>query len=124
MCFSRKQCPIAKSRFTAQTLFSSDFAAVSKVLVALSEFIIVFLLFVVLLVFYGMPLSLRSLVLIPVFLGVTSFGFGLALILSALTIRNRDLHHIVPFIRLLWDTADPCFLSVTASWTVARIDLH
>ena len=47
----------------------------SKVLVALSEFIIVFLLFVVLLVFYGMPLSLRSLVLIPVFLGVTSFGF-------------------------------------------------
>lgn len=85
----------------------------SKVLVALSEFIIVFLLFVVLLVFYGMPLSLRSLVLIPVFLGVTSFGFGLALILSALTIRNRDLHHIVPFIVYFGIWLTPVFYPVT-----------
>ena len=85
----------------------------SKVLVAITEFVIVFGLFLGLLVFYGIPPSLKWLVLIPVFLGIASFGLGLALLLSAATIRNRDLHHFVPFLIYFGIWLTPVFYPVT-----------
>lgn len=86
---------------------------VSKVLVALTEFVIVFGLFVGLLIYYGIPLSIKCLVLVPVLLGTACFGLGLALLLSAATIRNRDLHHIVPFLVYFGIWLTPVFYPVT-----------
>lgn len=70
----------------------------SKVLVGLVEFGVVMLLLIPLFIWYGTPV-LPNLVLLPVvvfFLCV--FALGASLVLAGATLRNRDLHHITPFL--------------------------
>lgn len=70
----------------------------SKILIGLVEFSITLIVLVFLLIFFQiepqLKIILAPLVLIPLIL----FSVGLALIMSAATIKKRDLTHIVPFL--------------------------
>lgn len=71
---------------------------ISKVVVGLVEFSIVLALLVPLYIWYRMPL-IPNMLLLPVVVGlIVLFSLGISLGLSAATIRNRDLHHIIPFL--------------------------
>lgn len=70
----------------------------SKVLVGLFEFCMAFILLLILLVIYKGELSWRILLFpLGVLLNILA-GLSLAIWLSALTIRFRDFHHIIPFL--------------------------
>lgn len=71
---------------------------VSKILVALVEFGVVLLLLVPLFIWYKVPV-LPTILLLPLaVVAICVFSVGVSLILAAATLRNRDLHHIIPFL--------------------------
>lgn len=70
----------------------------SKILLGLVEFLITLLLLFILMIFIAPEFKLSMLLLPVIILPVLFFSIGLALILSALTVRNRDLFHIIPFL--------------------------
>lgn len=71
---------------------------ISKVLVALVEFVVVLALMIPLFLWFQMSVSLNILMLPVVVLFIMLFSLGVSLILAAATLRNRDLHHIIPFL--------------------------
>lgn len=70
----------------------------SKTLVALVEFFISLLILLGVLFFSGCPLTTRVLLLPLVVVANIVAGLSVGVWLSALTIRFRDLHHIIPFL--------------------------
>ena len=93
--------------------FPKTILPLSKVIVALVEFGIIFSFFMVMLFVFRIPLSWK-LILIPLPLfTLLLFALGMAYLLSAATIKNRDLHHIVPFIVYFGIWLTPVFYPVT-----------
>lgn len=70
----------------------------SKVLLALVEFGVTLVLLVAVMLYFSPGFRFTMLLLPMVILPVLLFSLGLALILSSLTIKNRDLFHIIPFL--------------------------
>jgi lipopolysaccharide transport system permease protein len=70
----------------------------SKILVGLVEFFISFVLFVVFALFFG-ALPGWEVLLFPVFVLLNILvGLSVSIWLSALTVRYRDFHHIIPYL--------------------------
>lgn len=80
------------------TYFPKLVLPISKLLVALVEFGLSFLILIVLLIIFQYSIDWRVL-LIPVFLLLNIItGLSIGVWLSALTIRYRDFHHIIPYL--------------------------
>lgn len=80
---------------------------ISGVLVGLVDFAISFLTLFALLLLYSIPLTWKVL-LVPVFLTVGILAaFGASLWLSALSVRYRDVNHLLPFLIQVWMYATP-----------------
>ncbi|MCB9225580.1 MAG: ABC transporter permease [Chitinophagales bacterium] len=85
----------------------------SKVLVAFVEFGVIFIIFLLMLLIFSVPISWKIILIpIPIFI-LTLFSIGTALILSAATIKNRDLNHIIPFLIYFGIWLTPVFYPVT-----------
>src|SRR5690606_36780951 len=70
----------------------------SKAVVGFVDFIIAFLFIIILLLYYGFVPS-SNIIYLPVFILLTIVSaLAVGIWLSAMTIRYRDFHHIVPFI--------------------------
>lgn len=80
---------------------------IAGVLVGLVDFAISLITLIVLLLIYSTPLTWKIL-LIPVFLliGILA-AFGASLWLSALSVRYRDVNHLLPFLIQVWMYATP-----------------
>lgn len=70
----------------------------SKVIIGLVEFLISLLIFLLLLLLFKVKLNFASLLLPLALAPVLFFAIGISLLLSALTVKQRDLLHIVPFV--------------------------
>ena len=84
----------------------------SAVISGLLDFFISFLVLLVLLLIYRMPLTPRML-LLPAFLLLailTALGFGLWL--TALNVRYRDVKHLMPFVVQIWMYLTPVVYSL------------
>lgn len=71
-------------------------------LVGLVDFCLAFIVLIAMMYFYGIHLS-ATILLVPVFVFlaiITALAFGLWL--SALNVRYRDIHHVIPFITQVW----------------------
>lgn len=85
----------------------------SKVLVGLVEFFVIFILFLILLIVFNINLTWKIILIpFPIFVLVL-FSTGTALLLSAATVKNRDLNHIVPFLINFGIWLTPVFYPVT-----------
>lgn len=85
----------------------------SSVLSGLVEFAIGFVLLLVLLVWYGVPLT-WWLALFPVFLfAVVVLGAAVGMFLAALHVRYRDVKYALPFFTQLWLFVTPVIYPVT-----------
>ena len=86
------------SDLVKKTQFPKIIIPISKCIIALVEFAVSFIVFILLLIIFKTKFSLLwfafPLALIPVLL----FAIGVSLILSAATVKKRDLFHIIPFI--------------------------
>jgi lipopolysaccharide transport system permease protein len=69
----------------------------SKVVVGLIEFLISLTVMLLLMLFYAQPLSWAIVFLPIVILMNILVGLCITIWINALTVRNRDLHHIVPY---------------------------
>jgi lipopolysaccharide transport system permease protein len=85
----------------------------SKVLLALVEFGITFILLVIVMLVMQQDIFWSMLLLPLVVIPVILFSFGMALILSAFTVKNRDLFHIIPFLVNFGIWFTPVFYPVT-----------
>lgn len=70
----------------------------SKVVVATVEFSITLLLMIPLFLWFGVPLSWNILAFPIIIFFIILFALGVALIMAAVTLRHRDLQHIIPFL--------------------------
>ncbi len=85
----------------------------SKIVVALVEFGVTLILFIGLLFFFKIKLTWLVLFSPFVIMNVILFSSGMSLILSAATIKNRDLNHIIPFLISFGIWFTPVFYPVT-----------
>jgi lipopolysaccharide transport system permease protein len=70
----------------------------SKILLGLVEFGIGFIMLLIIMIYYQVSFQWKMLALLLVLIPLIMFALGIAFILSAVTLRKRDLFHIVPFI--------------------------
>lgn len=70
---------------------------ISSIISALVDFLISFGIFLVMMLWYGMPLTARALTVPFFFLLALLFALGLGLWFSAFYVRYRDVRHLIPF---------------------------
>ena len=73
----------------------------------LMDFAIASFLLVGLLIYYDFPVTLSYLMLVPVILVTTLFALGMAVWLSALNVRYRDIRYALPFVMQIWLFVSP-----------------
>ncbi len=98
---------VGNSHLITKVYFPRVLVPIAGLLAGLVDFCIAFVLLVAMMVYYRIPVHSTVLV-IPVlilFAIVTSLGVGLWL--SALSVKYRDVRHILPFITQFWLYATP-----------------
>ncbi len=86
---------------------------VSSVLVGLVDFFFSFIILLGMMVFYGVPITLRLLTLPLMLIIALASALGIGLWLSALNVKYRDVRYTVPFITQFWQYATPVAYSST-----------
>jgi lipopolysaccharide transport system permease protein len=72
---------------------------ISSILVALVDFFIALIVFVVVLFFYKVDINYTSLLLLPLSLFIACLSaMGIGLLLAALNIKYRDVRYVIPFL--------------------------
>lgn len=74
----------------------------SAIFTNLVDFCLSFLVLFALMLFYNLNLSPNLLYLIPLIILLFLTTFGVGTLLSALSVRYRDVRHVIPFIIQLW----------------------
>jgi lipopolysaccharide transport system permease protein len=80
---------------------------IATVLAGAVDFVLSFLLLVVLMVYYGVPVSPRMLWIVPFTLLALLTALGVGFWLAALNVQYRDVRYTVPFLVQLWLFATP-----------------
>lgn len=97
--FSQSSTSLTQSEELIRKMnFPKIILPISKTILAFIEFALTFILLVILLFVFKMEFRWSMLLLPFVLLPVFFFSLGLALLLSSVALKNRDLFHIVPFL--------------------------
>jgi len=80
---------------------------IATVLAGAVDFAVAFLLLVVLMLYYGVPVSPRMLWIVPYSLLALATALGVGFWLAALNVQYRDVRYTVPFLVQLWLFATP-----------------
>ena len=89
---------VSNQSLITKVYFPRIILPLSAVMVALIDFFIASLIFIILLLFFHFTLDIRSIVLIPVgVISITTLGLGVGILLAALNVRFRDIRFLVPF---------------------------
>jgi lipopolysaccharide transport system permease protein len=86
---------------------------VSSVLVGLVDFFFSFIILLGMMVYYGIPITLRILTLPFMLIIALASALGVGLWLSALNVKYRDVRYTVPFLTQFWQYATPVAYSST-----------
>lgn len=104
---------INNSHLVTKVYFPRVFIPTAAVGAGLVDFAIAFLLLVALAIYFKVQLS-WNLVLLPLFiLLATVLALGTGILVSALTVKYRDLRHALPFIMQFWMFASPVIYPVS-----------
>lgn len=98
---------VGSANLITKVYFPRLIIPISGVLGGLVDFAIAFVLLLILLLIYRLPL-LPTMILLPAFLLLamaTALGFGLWL--SALNVQYRDINYLIPFLVQIWLYATP-----------------
>lgn len=97
--FSQSSTSLSQSQDLIKKMsFPKIILPISKIILALVEFVLTFMLLIVLLIVFQMDFRWTMLLLPIIILPIVFFSLGLALFLSSIALKNRDLFHIVPFL--------------------------
>ena len=98
---------LSNQALVQKVYFPREIILVAVVMSAVVDFFVSAGLFVILLWFYGVALTLNGFLIIPVFLIQFSFVLGIVMILSPLNVFYRDIGLVMPLILQLWMYATP-----------------
>jgi len=98
---------IANSHMITKVYFPRSIVPLAAVLVRLSDFLVASLILVVLMIYYGQPLSRAILITPLLILHLTLLAFGLSLWFAALNVKYRDVGTVLPVVLQLWMFASP-----------------
>jgi lipopolysaccharide transport system permease protein len=98
---------VTNSHLLSKVYFPRLIVPASTILVSAVDFLISFVVLLLLMIWYGVPPSWQFALLPALGLWVGVLAFGLGLLFSALTVRYRDFRHIVPFALQLGIYASP-----------------
>lgn len=90
----------------------------ASVSAGLVDMAVAFLLLIALMVYYRVPPSLTSLMILPLVALSSLLALGVGMWLSALNVKYRDVRYAVPFLIQLWMFASPVIYP--ASWLPAK----
>lgn len=104
---------VTNSHLLAKVYFPRLIIPASTILVSAVDFIISFLVLMILMLWFGITPSWRlaALPVLGIWLGLLALGIGL--LFSALTVKYRDFRHIVPFMLQLGIYASPVAYSTS-----------
>jgi lipopolysaccharide transport system permease protein len=97
--FSQSSTSLSQSQDLIKKMsFPKIILPISKIILALVEFVLTFILLIILLIIFQMDFHWTMILLPIIILPILFFSLGLALLLSSIALKNRDLFHIVPFL--------------------------
>lgn len=97
--FSQSSTSLSQSQDLIKKMsFPKIILPISKIILALVEFVLTLMLLIVLLIVFQMDFRWTMLLFPIIILPIVFFSLGLALFLSSIALKNRDLFHIVPFL--------------------------
>jgi lipopolysaccharide transport system permease protein len=110
---------VANTHLVTKVYFPRVLMPAAAVLAGLADFALAFLLLGTMLLYYGIPLTARMLML-PVLVVLTTFcALGTGMWMSALNVKYRDVRFALPFIIQLWLFASSVIVpssAVPARW--------
>ena len=98
---------ISNANLITKVYFPRMFIPAASVGAGLVDLGVAFLLLIVMCFYYGVSLSLHSLLLPLIILLMALLALSVGLLSAALTVKYRDLRHALPFIIQLWMFASP-----------------
>jgi len=98
---------VSHAQLIGKVYFPREILPLSYVAAGLFDFMIGSGVLLVILAWYGRPITLHLLLAVPVIAVATTLTTGIALLLSALQVRYRDLGIAVPLILYLWMFSTP-----------------
>ena len=95
------------SQFVTKVYFPREILPATYVIASLFDFVVASVVLVGLMMYYGVPLTIHALYVVPIILILTCFALAMSLLLSATQVRFRDIGVAVPLLLQLWLFATP-----------------
>jgi len=107
-------CLVLHSQLITKVYFPREILPFTYVIAAFFDFLIAAALMGGMLIYYHTSLNRNALYLIPILILITILGTALALVLSALQVRVRDIGLAMPLLMQLWMFATPVVYPLSA----------
>lgn len=98
---------VSHSHLVTKVYFPREILPLSYVFAALADLLVASLVMVGLMAYYHVPLRATALWVVPITAVLTAFLTGVALVVSALQVRFRDIGMAMPLLLQLWMFATP-----------------
>jgi lipopolysaccharide transport system permease protein len=98
---------VASSNLVTKVYFPRMIIPAAAVLGALVDFALGFVLLVVLIAWYHVPIHTTVVLLIPLIVLETVLALGFGLLFAAYTVKYRDVRHALPFLMQVWMFVTP-----------------
>ena len=98
---------IGSSNLVTKVYFPRMIIPAAAVLAALVDFVLAFLLLIVLIAWYRMPVHLSVVALLPLVVLETVLALAFGLLFAGLTVKYRDVRHALPFLIQVWMFVTP-----------------
>jgi len=95
------------SELVRKVYFPRLLVPLSNVVTPLVDFTIAFAILVLMMLWFGVPLSLRMLAIIPLITVAMMLALAVSLWLGPVNVRFRDIKHTLPFVLQIWMYASP-----------------
>lgn len=103
----------SNSSLVTKIYFPREVFPLACLLAALFDFLITSIIFIIMMIFYNIPMTINILYVIPLVMIQITFIFGVSLFASAVNVYYRDVKYIVPFAIQLWMYASPVIYPVS-----------
>lgn len=98
---------VSNANLLSKVYFPRLLIPLSGTLSALVDFAVAFVILIVLMLIYSVPITASLLLVIPLTILTSVAATGVGMWLSALNVQYRDVQHAVPFLIQLWMFATP-----------------
>lgn len=107
-------CLVNHSQLVTKVYFPREILPLTYVVAAFVDFLVGGLVLAGMMLYYHLPLTRYVLYLIPIIAVLTAFGLALALFLSVLQVRVRDIGLAMPLVIQIWMFATPVVYPLSA----------